>query len=64
MNVLFHLFSSKAQVEKCQGIMSVVLLDSPKFSDTSFKALAECKLLKVSIEGYYNNQIIVSIMYF
>ncbi|KAM4783719.1 LOW QUALITY PROTEIN: F-box and leucine-rich repeat protein 13 [Cyanocitta cristata] len=44
-----------AQVEKCQQIMSVVLLDSPKFSDTSLKALAECKLLKVSIEG--NNQI-------
>ncbi|KAM6089687.1 F-box and leucine-rich repeat protein 13 isoform 3-T3 [Theristicus caerulescens] len=45
----------QALVEKCQQIMSVVFLDSPHLSDTTFKALAECKLVKVSIEG--NNQI-------
>ncbi|XP_074726008.1 F-box and leucine-rich repeat protein 13 [Strix uralensis] len=38
-------------VEKCQQIVSVVFLDSPHLSDTTFKALAECKLVKVSIEG-------------
>ncbi|XP_051469925.1 dynein regulatory complex subunit 6 isoform X1 [Apus apus] len=42
-------------VPKCQQIMSVVFLDSPHLSDTSFEALAQCKLVKVSIEG--NNQI-------
>ncbi|KAK4830289.1 hypothetical protein QYF61_009492 [Mycteria americana] len=45
----------QALVKKCQQIMSVVFLDSPHLSDTTFKALAECKLVKVSIEG--NNQI-------
>ncbi|KAM9634230.1 F-box and leucine-rich repeat protein 13 isoform 2-T2 [Morphnus guianensis] len=45
----------QALVEKCQQIMSVVFLDSPHLSDTAFKALGECKLVKVSIEG--NNQI-------
>nr|XP_009941899.1 PREDICTED: LOW QUALITY PROTEIN: F-box/LRR-repeat protein 13 [Opisthocomus hoazin] len=45
----------QALVEKCQQIKSVVFLDSPRLSDTTFKALAECKLVKVSIEG--NNQI-------
>uniref|UniRef100_A0A8C6K7B3 F-box/LRR-repeat protein 15-like leucin rich repeat domain-containing protein n=1 Tax=Melopsittacus undulatus TaxID=13146 RepID=A0A8C6K7B3_MELUD len=45
----------EAVVEKCQQITSVVFLDSPRLSDTTFKALAECKLVKVSIEG--NNQI-------
>ncbi|XP_063998627.1 LOW QUALITY PROTEIN: F-box and leucine-rich repeat protein 13 [Pogoniulus pusillus] len=45
----------QALVEKCQQIMSIVFLDSPHLSDTTFKALAECKLVKVSIEG--NNQI-------
>ncbi|NXI65787.1 DRC6 protein, partial [Anseranas semipalmata] len=45
----------QALVEKCQQIMSVVFLDSPHLSDTTFKALAECKLVKVRIEG--NNQI-------
>ncbi|KAM3673255.1 LOW QUALITY PROTEIN: F-box and leucine-rich repeat protein 13 [Ammospiza maritima maritima] len=44
-----------ALVEKCQQVMSVVFLDSPKLSNTTFNILAECKLLKVSIEG--NNQI-------
>ncbi|XP_071590100.1 F-box and leucine-rich repeat protein 13 isoform X2 [Heliangelus exortis] len=42
-------------VAKCQRIMSVVFLDSPHLSDTTFKALAECRLVKVGIEG--NNQI-------
>ncbi|XP_032852197.2 dynein regulatory complex subunit 6 isoform X3 [Tyto alba] len=41
----------QALVEKCQQIMSVVFLDSPHLSDATFKALAECKLVKVSIEG-------------
>ncbi|XP_026723811.1 dynein regulatory complex subunit 6 [Athene cunicularia] len=45
----------QALVEKCQQIVSVVFLDSPHLSDTTFKALAECKLVKVSIEG--NSQI-------
>ncbi|XP_057273830.1 dynein regulatory complex subunit 6 [Pezoporus wallicus] len=45
----------QAVVEKCQQITSVVFLDSPHLSDTTFKALAECELVKVSIEG--NNQI-------
>ncbi|KFQ29905.1 F-box/LRR-repeat protein 13, partial [Mesitornis unicolor] len=45
----------QALVEKCQQIVSVVFLDSPHLSDTTFKALAGCKLAKVSIEG--NNQI-------
>ncbi|XP_064589834.1 F-box and leucine-rich repeat protein 13 [Zonotrichia leucophrys gambelii] len=44
----------KALVENCQQVMSVIFLDSPKLSDTTFKVLAECKPLKVSIEG--NNQ--------
>ncbi|KAM6293071.1 LOW QUALITY PROTEIN: F-box and leucine-rich repeat protein 13 [Porphyrio hochstetteri] len=43
----------QALVEKCHQIKSVVFLDSPHLSDTTFKALAECKLV-VSIEG--NNQ--------
>ncbi|OXB71775.1 UNVERIFIED_CONTAM: hypothetical protein H355_005664 [Colinus virginianus] len=47
--------SSKALVEKCRQISSVVFLDSPHLSDTTFKALTECKLVKVRIEG--NNQI-------
>ncbi|NXJ96602.1 DRC6 protein, partial [Corythaixoides concolor] len=42
-------------VEKCRQITSVVFLDSPHLSDSTFKALAECKLVKVSVEG--NNQI-------
>ncbi|XP_074873116.1 F-box and leucine-rich repeat protein 13 [Carettochelys insculpta] len=45
----------QALVEKCQDIMSVVFLDSPHLSDVAFKALAECKLVKVRIEG--NNRI-------
>ncbi|XP_006266653.2 F-box and leucine-rich repeat protein 13 [Alligator mississippiensis] len=45
----------QALVEKCQQITSVVFLDSPHLSDTAFKALAECKLVKVRIEG--NNRI-------
>uniref|UniRef100_A0A674I7F9 F-box and leucine-rich repeat protein 13 n=2 Tax=Terrapene triunguis TaxID=2587831 RepID=A0A674I7F9_9SAUR len=45
----------QALVEKCQQIMSVVFLDSPHLSDVAFKALAECKLVKVRIEG--NNRI-------
>ncbi|NXC42011.1 DRC6 protein, partial [Penelope pileata] len=45
----------QALVEKCQQITSVVFLDSPHLSDTTFKALAECKLVKVKIEG--NNRI-------
>ncbi|KAM6320934.1 F-box and leucine-rich repeat protein 13 [Aegotheles albertisi] len=45
----------QALVEKCHQITSVVCLDSPQLSDATFKALAECKLVKVSIEG--NNQI-------
>ncbi|NXK50702.1 DRC6 protein, partial [Chauna torquata] len=45
----------QALVEKCQQIMSVVFLDSPHLSDATFKALGECKLIKVRIEG--NNQI-------
>ncbi|KFQ34689.1 F-box/LRR-repeat protein 13, partial [Merops nubicus] len=45
----------QALVEKCQQIMAVVFHDSPHLSDTTFKALTECKLVKVSIEG--NNQI-------
>jgi len=47
----FTFFPLKALVEKCQQIKSVVFLDSPRLSDTTFKALAECKLVKVSIEG-------------
>ncbi|XP_064905209.1 F-box and leucine-rich repeat protein 13 isoform X2 [Columba livia] len=45
----------QALVEKCRQITSVVFLDSPHLSDTTFKALAKCKLVKVGIEG--NNQI-------
>ncbi|XP_067420619.1 F-box and leucine-rich repeat protein 13 [Emydura macquarii macquarii] len=45
----------QALVEKCQQIMSVVFLDSPHLSDVAFKALSECKLVKVRIEG--NNRI-------
>ncbi|NXJ03224.1 DRC6 protein, partial [Odontophorus gujanensis] len=45
----------QALVEKCRQITSVVFLDSPHLSDTTFKALTECKLVKVRIEG--NNQI-------
>ncbi|NXP75009.1 DRC6 protein, partial [Ramphastos sulfuratus] len=45
----------QALVEKCQQITSVVFHDSPYLSDTTFKALTECKLVKVNIEG--NNQI-------
>ncbi|XP_072198828.1 F-box and leucine-rich repeat protein 13 isoform X1 [Excalfactoria chinensis] len=45
----------QALVEKCRQITSVVFLDSPHLSDTTFKALTECNLVKVRIEG--NNQI-------
>ncbi|XP_040518054.1 dynein regulatory complex subunit 6 isoform X1 [Gallus gallus] len=45
----------QALVQKCRQITSVVFLDSPHLSDTTFKALTECKLVKVRIEG--NNQI-------
>nr|XP_014436316.1 dynein regulatory complex subunit 6 isoform X2 [Pelodiscus sinensis] len=45
----------QALVEKCQQIVSVVFLGSPHLSDVTFKALAECKLVKVRIEG--NNRI-------
>ncbi|KFP84653.1 F-box/LRR-repeat protein 13, partial [Apaloderma vittatum] len=45
----------QALVEKCQQIASVVFLHSPHLSNTTFKALAGCKLVKVSTEG--NKQI-------
>ncbi|KAM7022278.1 LOW QUALITY PROTEIN: F-box and leucine-rich repeat protein 13 [Passerculus sandwichensis] len=47
--------TDRSLVEKCQQVMSVVYLDSPTLSDTTCKALAECKLLKVSIEGNKQN---------
>ncbi|KAM6146287.1 LOW QUALITY PROTEIN: F-box and leucine-rich repeat protein 13 [Phoenicopterus ruber ruber] len=40
----------QALVEKCQQIMCV-FLDSPHLSDTTFKALAECKLSKSALKG-------------
>ncbi|KAM7055747.1 LOW QUALITY PROTEIN: F-box and leucine-rich repeat protein 13 [Acridotheres tristis] len=43
-------------------VMSVFFLDSPKLSETTFHALAECKLLKVSIEGYQNTDLNFKLM--
>uniref|UniRef100_A0A8D0H665 F-box and leucine rich repeat protein 13 n=1 Tax=Sphenodon punctatus TaxID=8508 RepID=A0A8D0H665_SPHPU len=45
----------QALVEKCQQIVSIVFLEAPHISDTAFKALAECKLVEIKIEG--NNRI-------
>ncbi|XP_042324603.1 dynein regulatory complex subunit 6 isoform X2 [Sceloporus undulatus] len=41
----------QALTEKCKQIVSVEFNESPHVSDTGFKALAECKLVKMRIEG-------------
>ncbi|XP_062991086.1 F-box and leucine-rich repeat protein 13 [Elgaria multicarinata webbii] len=41
----------QALAEKCKQIVSVEFNESPHVSDTGFKALAQCKLIKMKIEG-------------
>lgn len=41
----------KALVEKCRQIVTVEFNESPHISDTAFRALYECKLVKMKIEG-------------
>lgn len=45
------LFLQKALVEKCQNIVSVEFNEAPHVSDIAFKALSECRLIKIKIEG-------------
>ncbi|XP_048356504.1 dynein regulatory complex subunit 6 isoform X2 [Sphaerodactylus townsendi] len=41
----------QALVGKCQKIISVEFNEAPHVSDIAFKALAECQLIKIKIEG-------------
>uniref|UniRef100_A0A8D2LZR8 F-box and leucine rich repeat protein 13 n=1 Tax=Varanus komodoensis TaxID=61221 RepID=A0A8D2LZR8_VARKO len=41
----------QALAEKCKQIVSVEFNESPHVSDTGFKALAQCKLVKMKIQG-------------